>query len=225
MKSNQLKLNSHGDGSVRLEELSCKIFASKLASKEPVPGGGGVSALVGALSAALCSMVGNLTTGKKKYADVEEEIQSGMKQAESLRIKLLSMIEADAEAFYPLSQAYGLPATTEKEKRIKSETLESCLKVAAAVPFEIMETICEVIQLSELFAKKGSVLAQSDAGVAAALAEAALKSADLNVRINTKLMKDRDYADQLNQRCDIRLKEGCQAASDIYQLVAAAMSN
>jgi formiminotetrahydrofolate cyclodeaminase len=209
---------------MRYSELSCIEFTEMLASRAPVPGGGGVSALVGALSAALCSMVGNLTVGKKKYADVEEEIRACMEQTDQMRVDLLALIEADAEAFEPLSKAYGLPKETEEEKRKKEQTLEVCLKRAADAPYQIMKKVCELIPLIEVFAEKGSVIALSDAGVAAALSSAALKSADLNVRINTRLMKDRAYADQLNRECNRILSEEIPLADRILKSVTKRLS-
>ena len=173
-----------------------------LSSKAPVPGGGGASALVGAVGAALCNMVGNLTVGKKKYADVEEELRGLMEQVTEIQNRFLQLIDEDAEGFAPLAKAYGLPSGTEEEKAKKAEIMEKCLNDACGVPMEIMENCCRAIDLIEIFAAKGSVLAVSDAGVAAACCRAALKGASLNIYINTKSMKDRKRGDELNQKCD-----------------------
>ena len=116
----------------KIAEKSCIGFVDVLASKAPVPGGGGAAALVGAIGMALGSMVCNLTTGKKKYAQYEEAIQEILVKAGKLQEELLSMIDKDAEGFYPLSKAYGLPTSTEEEKQYKAETMEKCLKVACA---------------------------------------------------------------------------------------------
>ena len=173
-----------------------------LSSKAPVPGGGGASALVGAIGAALCNMVGNLTVGKKKYADVEEELRGLMEQVTSIQNRFLQLIDEDAQGFAPLAKAYGLPSGTEEEKAEKARVMEKCLNEACGVPLEIMENCCRAIDLIEVFAAKGSVLAVSDAGVAAACCRAALKGASLNIYINTKSMKDRSRAEELNQKCD-----------------------
>lgn len=180
----------------------CDEFVEVLSSKAPVPGGGGASALVGAVGAALCNMVGNLTVGKKKYADVEEELRGLMEQVTSIQNRFLQLIDEDAQGFAPLAKAYGLPSGTEEEKAEKARVMEKCLNEACGVPLEIMENCCRAIDLIEVFAAKGSVLAVSDAGVAAACCRAALKGASLNIYINTKSMKDRSRAEELNQKCD-----------------------
>ena len=180
----------------------CDEFVEVLSSKAPVPGGGGASALVGAVGAALCNMVGNLTVGKKKYADVEEELRGLMEQVTEIQNRFLQLIDEDAEGFAPLAKAYGLPSGTEEEKAKKAEIMEKCLNDACGVPMEIMENCCRAIDLIEIFAAKGSVLAVSDAGVAAACCRAALKGASLNIYINTKSMKDGKRGDELNQKCD-----------------------
>ncbi|MBQ1891783.1 MAG: cyclodeaminase/cyclohydrolase family protein [Firmicutes bacterium] len=198
-----------------MNDLSVRAFTDELAAKVSVPGGGGASALVGALASALGSMVGNFTLGKKKYADVEPEIIRLMDKAAELQNKLLACIDKDAEGFEPLSRAYGLP----KDAPGRDETLEKCLRDAAAVPFEIAELAAEVIAVQEEFAKKGSKLMVSDAGCGAAFARAALEGAVLNVRVNTKLMKDREYAANLDARVDELLAAGRRDADAVYAFV------
>ena len=178
-------------------DQSLRAFTEVLASKAPVPGGGGASALVGALGTALGSMVGSLTVGKKKYAAVEEDIKGLMKQAEVLQAELLALVEKDAEVFAPLAAAYGMPKETEEEKAEKARVMGLVLKDACSVPLEIMEKCCKVIDLHREFAEKGSVLAVSDAGVGVIFAKAALQGASLNVFINTGSMQDRAYAETL----------------------------
>ena len=198
-----------------MNDLSVRAFTDELAAKVSVPGGGGASALVGALASALGSMVGNFTLGKKKYADVEPEIIRLMDKAAELQNKLLACIDKDAEGFEPLSRAYGLP----KDAPGRDETLEKCLRDAAAVPFEIAELAAEVIAVQEEFAKKGSKLMVSDAVCGAAFARAALEGAVLNVRVNTKLMKDREYAANLDARVDELLAAGRRDADAVYAFV------
>mgnify|MGYP005810589219 FL=1 len=206
---------------MKYSALTCTEFVEVLASKAPVPGGGGASALVGAIGTALCNMVGSLTVGKKKYAAVEAEITELMEQATALQKKLLHLIEKDAEVFEPLSRAYGLPAGTEEEKAEKSRVMEGCLRDACSVPMDIMRTCCQVISLIGAFAEKGSVLAVSDAGVAAACCRGALKGASLNVYINTKSMKDREYAESLNRECDEMLETYSAVADEVFEQVKA----
>ena len=201
--------------------VPCNEFVEVLGSKAPVPGGGGASALVGAVGTALGNMVGALTVGKKKYADVEEEMKELMAKATTLQGELLHLIERDAEVFEPLSKAYGMPRETEEEKAEKARVMEIVLKDACSVPMEIMEKCCEAIDLIVEFAAKGSALAISDAGVGAAFCKAALEGASLNVYINTKSMKNREYADELNKKADEMLSVYTKKAEEIYQSVAA----
>ena len=197
----------------------CDEFVKVLATKAPVPGGGGASALVGALGTALGNMVGSLTVGKKKYADVEAEIMELQIQSDMLQKELLHLIERDAEVFEPLSKAYGLPKETEEEKAEKARIMEAALKEACSVPMEIMGKCCEAIDVIEIFAKKGSVIAISDAGVGAAFLKAALEGASLNVFINTKSMTDRAYAESLNDKADQMLAEYTKKAEEIFETV------
>ncbi len=199
--------------------IACDEFVAVLATKAPVPGGGGASALVGALGTALGNMVGSLTVGKKKYAEVEEEIKDLQAKSDLLQKELLFLIERDAEVFEPLSKAYGLPKTTEEEKAEKARIMEAALKEACSVPMEIMEKCCEAIDVIEVFAKKGSVIAISDAGVGAAFLKAALEGASLNVFINTKSMADREYAQALNEKADNMLSIYCEKAAGIFETV------
>ena len=177
------------------------------------------SALVGAVGTALGNMVGALTVGKKKYADVEEEMKELMAKATTLQDELLHLIERDAEVFEPLSKAYGMPRETEEEKAEKARVMEIVLKDACSVPMEIMEKCCEAIDLIVEFAAKGSALAISDAGVGATFCKAALEGASLNVYINTKSMKNREYAEELNRKCDEMLAVYTVKADEIFRNV------
>lgn len=196
-------------------EMSCRGFADALASKASVPGGGGASALVAALGAALGTMVGNFTLGKKKYAAVEEEIRALMEEAEALRAQLLDCIDADAAAFEPLSRAYGIP----KEDPSRAETMESCLRDAAAVPMQILRLSCRVIELQKEFAEKGSAMMVSDAGTGVAFCWAALYGAALNVKVNTKLMADRRFAEEMNGEVDRLVDQYRKIAESVYEMV------
>ena len=198
---------------------TCEEFVDVLASKAPVPGGGGASALVGAIGMALGNMVGSLTVGKKKYADVEADIIALKEKATALQADFLRLVEADAEAFEPLAKAYGMPRETEEEKAEKARVMEIVLKDACSVPMEIMEKCCEAIEVIVEFAAKGSTLAISDAGVGAAFCKAALKGASLNVYINTKSMKDREYAEELNKKADAMLEKYTKIADETFDSV------
>jgi formiminotetrahydrofolate cyclodeaminase/kynurenine formamidase len=212
------KLPSRADQS-SMRAQSCEDFVHALASKAPVPGGGGAAALVGAVGTALGNMVGSLTIGKKKYADVWEEIGSLKGKADQLQEDLLTLIERDAQVFEPLSRAYSLPKGTPEEIAHKEQVMEAALREACSVPMEIMAKSCEAIDLLQDFAAKGTAIAISDAGCGAACTKAALQSAALNVFINTKGMKDRNYAEALNQKAKEMLKTYVIKADEIYQLV------
>jgi len=200
-------------------EISCKEFVAELAGKSPVPGGGGASALVGAIGTALGSMVGSLTVGKKKYADVEQDVLDLMDKANRIQIELLGLVNRDAEVFEPLSRAYGLPKNTEEEKAEKARIMEQALRDACSVPLEIMELCCHAIDLQKEFAEKGNRLAISDAGVGAALCKAALIGASFNVFINTKSMADREYAEQANKKANDMLDMYIPLADEVTEYV------
>ena len=221
---------------MRFEDKKINEFTEVLASKEAVPGGGGASALVGSIGMALGNMVGSLTTGKKKYADVEEDIQALMTEGENLRIELLSMMDKDAEAFAPLAKAYGIP----KDDPSRDEVMEKALDVAKLVQIDelmdrkpselsggqqqrvaidIMRTVCKALDVIKEFAAKGSALAISDAGVGAVCCKAALQGASLNVFINTKSKKDRTKAEALEAEANAMLDKYCRLADEIYAVV------
>ena len=195
-----------------LRDKSLTEFNAALASATAVPGGGGVSALAAALGAGLGIMVGSLTVGKKKYADTEPEMKTLMQEASAIQRRLLELIDEDAEAFEPLSKAYALP----KDAPDRDKVMSVCLASAAAVPMEIVKLSCKAIDLMERFAAIGSTLAISDAGCGAALCRAALEAAALNVFVNTRLMKDRTYAEKLNKDVDICLSKYAASAEDVY---------
>lgn len=197
------------------EQTTITQFTELLASKAPVPGGGGASALVGAVGIALGDMVGELTVGKKKYADVETDIRSLMLRAQELRVKLLNSIEKDAELFEPLSRAYGIP----KDDPGREEIMERCLRDAASAPLEIFDLCCESIEIIREFGEKGSRIVVSDAATGVAFAQAAMYGAAVNVKVNTKLMKDRDYAERINAHVDAKIKSYGRMAEDIYQSI------
>jgi methenyltetrahydrofolate cyclohydrolase len=170
------------------------VFFDKLASRSPEPGGGSVSALVGALGAALVSMVANLTLGKEKYADVQDQVEELLASSERLRSDLQGLIQKDTEVYADVSAAFKLPRESEEEKAERAARIQDALKLATEVPFEIAEKCLEVARLSETSAVIGNVGAVSDAGVAVLLAEAAAQSAALNVKINVNSIEDREFS-------------------------------
>ena len=196
-----------------MENRTVDVFLTELASGAPTPGGGGASALVGAIGTALGNMVGSLTVGKKKYADVEQEIIALKAKCDDLEKQLLDQVPADAEGFAPLAKAYGIP----KDDPTREETLEKATLNACAVPVHIMELCCQSLDAIRVFAEKGSRLAVSDAGCGAVIVKAALQAASLNVFINTKSLKNRGEAERLNARCEEMLGTYCALADEIYE--------
>lgn len=202
-----------------IEKKVIGAWTEELASKAPVPGGGGASALGGAMGAALGQMVANLTIGKKRYKDVEEEIQLRLSGLEKLQKEFLVLADKDAEVFAPLSKAYGLPADTREQKEEKERIMEERLLAASLVPLEVMEKAVEVLDILEYLAEKGSRMAISDVGVGVQFARAALTGAVMNVYINTKSMKNRERAEELNAKANGLIEAGTRQADEIYEKV------
>ncbi len=192
-----------------------QAWLQNLASSSPAPGGGGASALVGAVAASLGRMVGCLTDGKKKYAAYQGDIERIMEETDALKDRLYALIQADADAFVPLSAAYGIP----KEDPKRAETLESALRVAAEPPMAMLEALAELPPILEELCEKGSRLAVSDVGCAAVFASAAASGALLNLYVNTRLMQDKVYAAEQNKKAALlegEIRSRCEA---VYQTV------
>lgn len=196
-------------------------YLTELSSKAPVPGGGGACALGGALGAGLGMMVANLTAGKKKYAQWELEIQEYLARMEILRDRFLELAEEDEKAFAPLAEAYRLPAGTEEETAYKEKVMEERLLAASLVPLKLLETGVEMLGVLKELEKKGSVMAVSDVGAAAQLIRAAVAGGAMTLLINTRSMKDRSRAEELNRKAEQMVREGTESADEIYRLVTA----
>lgn len=198
-----------------LTQISCVGFADALASKASVPGGGGAAAMAGALGVALCSMVGNFTVGKKKYAEVEEDVKTIMAKAESLRTRLLELVQADALAFAPLSKAYAIP----KDAPGRDQMLEEATVNACKAPIEMVRCCAESVDMLEEMLEKGSKMLISDVGCGALLCKAAMESAALNVFVNTKTLMDRDQAKDIELKVDAILETYLPKADVIAKAV------
>ncbi len=204
---------------MEIKDKSIEVFLQELASKAATPGGGSAAAVMGAQSAALTSMVCNLTIGKKKYAAVEADMQDLLTQSEALREKLTAMIKADVEVFNQVMAAYGLPKATDEEKTARSAKIQEVLKEATIVPLECAKACAEAIELSQIAADKGNLGVISDAGVAVMAGYAGLKSAALNVYINVNSIKDEDFAAEKRAELEAILAGADAATEEIYQLV------
>jgi len=200
-----------------MENKSLKEFIEVLGSKNAVPGGGGAASLVGAIGISLSEMVSSLTLGKKKYAEVEDEVQEIKIKCQSLEKDFLNLINEDAKAFLPLSKAYSLPKETAEEIKYKEEVMEKALNEAVKVPLQIMRKCEEAIIITKRISKIGSKLAISDAGCAAISIKSALESAALNVYINTSSMKNRSVAEKLNKECEDILNKNLSICDEVYK--------
>jgi formiminotetrahydrofolate cyclodeaminase len=197
-----------------LYEMPINEFVESLGAKEPTPGGGGAAALAGALGAALCSMVGNYTTGKKAYAAYEEDVIHMIDASEESAERLLELVQADADEFSKISAAFALP----KDDPNRHEAIQEATLAALEPPLEMMREIAKVIGLLEEMCDKGSRMLVSDVGCGASIAQGALVAASLNVFVNTKGLDDREKAAEIEAevasmidscvpRCDLLVRE------------------
>lgn len=201
-------------------DMTLREFADELSSKAAVPGGGGASALCGALAASLGGMVCALTSGKAKFAEVQPKIDELAERAAGLRDELMELVDGDAAAFEPLAGAYSMP----KDAPDRDEIMEKCLCDAAAAPMAILEKCCEVIALQEELSGCCSRLAVSDVGTGAVLAWGAMYGAAMNVLVNTKLMKNREKAGTMNRHVNELMGEYWQRADKVYEKIYSDLS-
>ena len=207
-----------------IKQSAIDTFLDDLASSSATPGGGSAAAIIGAMGAALASMVCNLTIGKKKYADVEEEMNALLSRAEALRAKLTGMIEDDVKAFDAVMAAYGMPKETDAEKEKRTEAIQAALKIATDVPLRCCHAAREVIDVASAVAAKGNLGVISDAGVAVLAAYAALRSAALNVYTNAKIITDKAFADAKLKELEALLQGAERTTEAAYELVKGKLS-
>ncbi|MDN5311273.1 MAG: methenyltetrahydrofolate cyclohydrolase [Thermoanaerobacteraceae bacterium] len=202
-----------------LIKKSCEEFIEVLASKEPVPGGGGAAALMGAVGMALGNMVGNLTVGKEKYKDAEKEVYEIMEKSRNLQDHLLKLVDEDAEVFKDVAAAYKMPKETEEQKKQKEEAMQKALKKACSVPLDIMKSASEAIKLQRRLADIGSKLAISDVGVGTYCLKAALLSGRLNVLINLNGITDKDFVKKTSEEMELLVKQSIEIADETNKIV------
>jgi formiminotetrahydrofolate cyclodeaminase len=202
-----------------LMELGCKQFVEELASASPAPGGGSVSALAGALGAALVSMVANLTIGKEQYASVEEELEEALGKARALQQELVVCVDEDTEAFNQVMAAFKLPKGTDEEKQKRSMAIQEATKQAARLPMRVAECCLEALALTRIMVAKGNPNALSDGGVAALMAFAGLHGAIYNVQINLGSIKDQEFVKEMEERKEQVLSEGKALRDEVLLLV------
>jgi len=205
---------------LKLVEMKISEFIEELSSDSPAPGGGSVAALSGALSAALSSMVCNLTIGKEKYKDVEYDMENILERLQNIRKRLLEIIDEDTKAFNQVMDAFKLPKNTEEEKKVRKEKIQEALKKAALVPLETARLCAEIIEISKEVAEKGNKNSITDAGVSMIMADAGLKSAILNVKINLKSIEDEKFVDSLIYELDVLERNSRETAKDVEEIVS-----
>ncbi len=194
-------------------------FLDELASSAATPGGGSGAAIMGALGAALVSMVCNLTIGKKNYAEVEPEMRSVLHDAEALRQRLADMVAEDIAAFDGLMAAYGLPKLSDEDKAARGAAIQHALRAATEAPLACARACAEVIKLSMRAAEVGNRNVLSDAGVGALAAQAALRSAALNVDINVPSLQDQAFAQACRDEMDALLASAVPLSEQAIALV------
>ncbi len=207
-----------------IKDSAIEPFLDALASRSATPGGGSAAAIIGAMGAALVSMVCNLTIGKKKYADVEDDMTNVLNEAERLRRALTDMIQDDVQAFDAVMGAYGMAKETDAEKAVRSEAIQAALIQATVVPLACCKVAREVIDLAGVAAEKGNLNVISDAGVGVLAAYAALRSAALNVYINAKMIVDKGFAEASLKELEGLLAGAEDATEKAYSIVKGKLS-
>lgn len=199
-----------------LTDISCREFAIELASKKPVPGGGGAAALTAALGTALNTMVANFSMGKKKFIDYVDTHEDLIDRGEIIRDKLIELIDKDAQYFEPLSKAYSMPSNTEEEKIKKEEVMQQCLKMACSAPMDTLLYTYKAILLHKEIIDISSKNIISDVGVGVQCLKAALNSAYLNILINLYSIKDEKYVVENRSKAEELISEGTKIADEVY---------
>jgi formiminotetrahydrofolate cyclodeaminase len=208
---------------MNLQDLTLKQFLEKTANNEPVPGGGSISALHGAVAAALTEMLANITIGKKNYSAVEETMKLNATKASALRTEFLTDIDRDAEAYNLVFQAFRLPKDTDEQKVLRSEKIQEATKVAALVPMEVAERAFELLDLISETTRKGSKNAITDGCVAMMTCRTAVLGALLNVRINLASIRDERFVKELSEKCNRIEKETLRKEQELMEFVRGEM--
>ncbi len=192
---------------MKLQDLTLKQFLEKTAGNEPVPGGGSISALNGAIASALSEMLANLTIGKKNYVDVEELMKQNATKASELRTRFVEDIDRDSDAYNLVFDAFKLPKETGEQKAFRSEKIQEATKIAALVPMEVAERAFDMLDLIAETTRKGNKNAVTDGCVAMMTCRTAILGALLNVRINLSGLKEEAFVNELNDKCNRIEKE------------------
>lgn len=209
------------DGATIYSRESLKTYLDDAASGKPAPGGGSVSACVGALGAALVSMVCNLTIGKDKFAAVEPDVKALVARSEATRERLEQLLQDDTVAYNGVIDAYKLPKDTEEEKAARGAAVQAGLIIAANVPLDICRVAIEACRLAKAAAELGNPAAVTDAGIGAILGEAAVVGAALNVKINLGSIKDDAYVSSAAAEIETLQAEAAALRSEVLAITLA----
>ena len=203
--------------------MEMQSYLDQLASSAPAPGGGSAAALAGALAAALESMVCNFTVGREKFASVEQEVTEIFRQAEQIRGEMTGLMQSDIEVYQGLSRAFQLPRVSDSQKEARTETIQQALKQATEVPLKVLLGCYKLLRLCQRLVDKGNPGLVSDVGVAAALAQAGIVAANLNIEINLGRIKDPAYVDQVRRLAEPVLAKAPHVKDEVMEKVAAAL--
>lgn len=206
---------------VKLVDLSVTEFVEVLGSNAPAPGGGSAAAVTASMGIALTKMVTELTVGKKKFAEFEEEVKEIRENATRLQQELLVAVDKDTEAFNQVSAVFDLPKDTDEEKAVRREAMQAALKVATQSPFDVMVLVKQALEITKQAVGKTNLNAASDLGVAALNLKAGLQGAWLNVLINISGIKDEEFVAQYRKEGESILREGMAIADEVYQEIVA----
>ena len=204
---------------MNLQDLAVKEFIDKVTGNDPVPGGGSVSALNGSLAASLAAMVANLTVGRKKYAEVNDEMEGLSARLTGLSAQLLNDVDRDAEAYDRVFAAFKLPKETNEEKAVRTEAIQRETKYAAEVPMEVARTVHAMLPLIDTVARKGNSNAVTDACVAMMCARTAVLGALLNVRINLTSITDEAFVKEMSAEAERLERETLAADQQVLEYV------
>ena len=206
-----------------MQMMPVQQFLDELASAAPTPGGGGAAAIMGAMGAALVSMVANLTIGKKGYEGVEGEMKAQLAASEALRARFTAMVADDVEAFNQLMGAYRLPKETDAQKVLRSAAIQEGLKQATRVPLACIKICAEAIQIAQRSAEHGNLNVISDTGAGVLALQAAMRSAALNVYINMPSIKDPVFVASVSQELETLMAENLPLTEAVYAKVRSRM--
>jgi glutamate formiminotransferase/formiminotetrahydrofolate cyclodeaminase len=206
-------------GKKKLTDLDLKAFMDETASESPAPGGGSVSSYIGAIGAALGTMVANLSSHKRGWDDRWEEFSGWAEKGKEIQNILLNLVNDDTEAFNKVMEAMALPKKNEEEKRVRNEALQAATKHAIMVPYNVMETAFRGFEIIRAMAEKGNPNSISDAGVGAIALHACIRGASLNVRINTSGLEDKSFKAEILEKTRLLESNAAREEEKIMRLV------